>query len=647
MATKKKTLKKVKEEPVKKSIFFDIPVSKQINLISIGIIIILGILDCIYFINDALSKNGAFGFPLDDPWIHLTFARNLIEYGSFSYYKNILVTAGSTSPLYTLLLSVLYIIVKNEFIISYILGIGFFGLSIFFFYKLVQREEKENWFPLAAALMLVLQPKLILISVSGMETALFIFMIVLCFFFYRSRNVWGLGTSLGLLIWSRPDGIVVWIAIAIDYLLSSRFNSQNENDTFDKKGFLTSFAIGAFFVLLYFVFNFVLSGSIFPNTYGAKIEFYNTMDRSSFLKDSVFGFFSTNEFVILWIPFLASVLFSLYLLFKKHYSRYNLYILFIVGLIAVYYIKLPFAHRFGRYLLPVIPFYLYVTFSGMRGIYEEIQGKSKADLKMLLNALFFIFAASQIAFSFSSIKPALLEYVEYCKYHNDRHVAAGKWLYQNTKESDVIATHDIGAIAFYSHRKVFDMAGLINPEVVPHLKDEGFNNYLYSQFKKNNVTYLALLKNWFEVGNQKPEFVPVNQPEILEVYKYYPQKTHILDKKASGMLEGVAYYIESGADDKAMQLVNQSIAIDPLSSRAFFLKGLICEHMKSDSLAAEYYKKALDIYPDNPDANFTLGRYFYKQNNIPEAIKFVERSAKYNSAYQGAQEFLKYLKSKQ
>lgn len=32
----------------------------------------------------AYQTNGEFGFPLDDPWIHLQFAKNLHDYGSFS-----------------------------------------------------------------------------------------------------------------------------------------------------------------------------------------------------------------------------------------------------------------------------------------------------------------------------------------------------------------------------------------------------------------------------------------------------------------------------------------------------------------------------------------------------------------------------------
>src|SRR5207244_5142763 len=46
---------------------------------------------------------GAAGFPLDDSWIHLHFARNLAAGAGFSYNPGVPI-AGSTAPLWTLLL---------------------------------------------------------------------------------------------------------------------------------------------------------------------------------------------------------------------------------------------------------------------------------------------------------------------------------------------------------------------------------------------------------------------------------------------------------------------------------------------------------------------------------------------------------------
>ncbi|PYM81500.1 MAG: hypothetical protein DME13_20130, partial [Candidatus Rokuibacteriota bacterium] len=47
---------------------------------------------------------GSAGFPLDDSWIHLHFARNLAEGTGFAYNPGVPV-AGSTAPLWTLLLA--------------------------------------------------------------------------------------------------------------------------------------------------------------------------------------------------------------------------------------------------------------------------------------------------------------------------------------------------------------------------------------------------------------------------------------------------------------------------------------------------------------------------------------------------------------
>ena len=43
---------------------------------------------------------------------------------------------------------------------------------------------------------------------------------------------------------------------------------------------------------------------------------------------------------------------------------------------------------------------------------------------------------------------------------------AAEWIKNNTAENDVIATHDVGAIGYYSDRKIVDVAGLVTPELI-------------------------------------------------------------------------------------------------------------------------------------------------------------------------------------
>ena len=58
----------------------------------------------LYFASETYLLSGHLGFPLDDSWIHLQFARNLAAGDGLSYNPGERVT-GSTAPLWTALLT--------------------------------------------------------------------------------------------------------------------------------------------------------------------------------------------------------------------------------------------------------------------------------------------------------------------------------------------------------------------------------------------------------------------------------------------------------------------------------------------------------------------------------------------------------------
>src|SRR5213593_2217348 len=66
---------------------------------------------------------GAAGFPLDDSWIHLHFARNLAEGAGFSYNPGAPV-AGSTAPLWTLLLGGAFALAGPSVVIVKAIGVA-------------------------------------------------------------------------------------------------------------------------------------------------------------------------------------------------------------------------------------------------------------------------------------------------------------------------------------------------------------------------------------------------------------------------------------------------------------------------------------------------------------------------------------------
>ena len=61
------------------------------------------------------------GFPLDDAWIHLTYARNLAEHGEWAFRLGER-SAGSTAPLWTVLLSIGFLFKLGPYVWTYLLG---------------------------------------------------------------------------------------------------------------------------------------------------------------------------------------------------------------------------------------------------------------------------------------------------------------------------------------------------------------------------------------------------------------------------------------------------------------------------------------------------------------------------------------------
>ena len=639
------TKKQIKKPPAKKTAE---PIYKKqipgkfkyIFLFPVLIAIIAGV----YFIYSSYKTNGFFGFPLDDPWIHLTFAKNLVEYGSFSYFKNEIVTSGSTSPIYTFLLSLFYIIVKNEFIISYLPGITFGAILVYIMIKLSGIHFKDT-VPLVilTACLVALQPRLNLINVSGMETSMFIFLIAASLYAYQTKKTILLGIFLGLTIWCRPDGFVLWIVIVLDYLIQKYFlrgevSSENSREgEFNKQEIIKAFSIAIIFAAAYFIFNYTLSGSLLPNTYKAKLEYYQDNSRSQFLEDEVLKYFSQFEFMLIWLPFLIGVLYILKSLYKREHNLFFVYFLFIIGLIGAYYIQLPFAHRFGRYLMPVIPFYILISIYGAKIIFDFLfERLNRKRANQFPNFLFVVYVLAVCGFFINQNFKSLEEYTFFCKYHNDRHVAAGKWLKKNTDESDVIATHDIGAIAFYSERKLIDMAGLISPDLINHLNDRTYSEYMNNYLAKTKVNYLVTLKNWFEVVNDKPVFVPINEFEFLEVYKYDPLHTHIQPKIVSQLNQAAIQMLQSGKNSNAISYLNQSLPLDTHSSQTYFILGAAYETIKDFPQAEKNFNKALELYPYYAEAYYGLAKINFDLNKFEDSNNYVKRSLSINPIYSPA-----------
>jgi tetratricopeptide (TPR) repeat protein len=648
---KKRTTAKKQEAPQKINFAIPLELSKKQTFTVYALILLLSAGIALYFIIEAKSINKTYGFPLDDPWIHLTFAKNLAQYHSFSYFKSEMSTAGSTSPLYTIILAAGFFITKNEFALSYALGILFFAFSAYMFFRLCREEFRpETLMAIICAIIFIIDRWMSFIADSGMETTMFIFILISCAYFYRQRQAVPFAIFTGLIIWTRPDGIAFIGALAVDYLILQYYIKPDGKGIrlFTRQELIRAGIVTGGILALYFVMNLMLSGSLLPNTYNAKITYYSPefRSRSSFLKGEVWDYFRDGtSYSLLMIGFLCSVILAFYDLVRKKYNGNILYIVFILALVFLYWYKLPYAHRFGRYLMPIIPYYILTSVTGYRDISRMIGGYLKS--RQAAAAIFFI---AVIIIAVTSV-PKLIEnknsYAEECRYIGERQVAAAYWLRDNTKETDVIATHDIGAIGYYSGRKIVDLAGLVSPELINKLLDINYVNQARDFMKQQGVTHLAVLQEWFRVVNQTPLFTTADKTapggETMEIYKFNPESTHIL----RGDVKDMVMYAQTSLSQKniqqAIQVLNQAASTDPKASLVYYMLAAAYSLSGNSKETEKNLRKAVDIYPDYKDALLQLSSYYRSQNNKPEARKYITHYLELNPNNTKALELLNSL----
>ena len=211
------------------------------------------------------ANDGIDGFPLDDAWIHLTYARNLVHGFGFTYFPGQPPSAGSTSPLFTLLLAGGFLATGDEKALGRLASLAFQvgvprgsgGLGP------PPRMAAPEW-GAVVALVLALDARLLILSVSGMETSLFLLLTALAFWAHAAGRPALVGIAVGLGVWTRPDAFVLAAVFLVAALLERWPAADARRAALGFCGPAT----------LYFGFNLLNAGVLLPNTFGAKRAYY-------------------------------------------------------------------------------------------------------------------------------------------------------------------------------------------------------------------------------------------------------------------------------------------------------------------------------------------------------------------------------------
>ncbi|MCI0609118.1 MAG: hypothetical protein L0Z71_08670, partial [Anaerolineae bacterium] len=151
-------------------------------------------------------------FPMDDTYIHFVYADNLVSHGKLFFSDINEKGVGATSPLWVFLLAGLKLLGIPLAVSAKALGITGLvvvngGIYILF------RPIWKSPFLLPAVILLSISGNLIWFSLSGMETMLFLATGVLALIAYRAEKWNTFGIFLGLLILTRPEGVILAAAV--------------------------------------------------------------------------------------------------------------------------------------------------------------------------------------------------------------------------------------------------------------------------------------------------------------------------------------------------------------------------------------------------------------------------------------------------
>ncbi len=407
---------------------------------------------------------------IDDAFITFRYARNLVSGSGFVFNPGQHVL-GTTTPLYTVLLALLAGLTRstNYPWLAVVINTLADAATCLLLVALGEALSGRRAVGLGAALLWAIAPMSVTFAVGGMETSVFILLLVATAFCYvTGRSRWA-AVCAGLLLLTRPDGLLLAAPIGLD-LLARRLRAR-EFPLAEALLFLGTVLPWALFATLYF-------GSPIPHSVVAKTLAYrvgavdgliNLVQHygTPFFEDQVLGRFWP---LIGFIVYLALNLIGGLSILRRD-SRAWPIVLFPWLYFSAYAAARVLIFRW--YLAPPQPFYFLLILAGLATLLGSLAkawrsapaapGNLRFDPLVLPVGVFALF--SLLAWTprpdHGPTQPApQMAWHQLELYYRQ----VGLALAPRLSPASVVAAGDVGALGYYSNARILDTVGLMSPE---------------------------------------------------------------------------------------------------------------------------------------------------------------------------------------
>lgn len=421
--------------------------------------------------------------PYDDAYITYRYVDNLTS-GEGLVYNTGQRVFGSSTPLYLLILVVLKMVFSSvpipELAVRFnLISYACSGIAV---YLLLRRFTARPWFAALAAAAIMLEPELLATSLGGMESFLFLGLLLMAVLAGVSKRPLALGVLTGLTCLTRPEGMLL-----IPIIIAIQFRS--------KKDLLLSAAALLVTVLPWVLFAWMYYGSpiplslvakskpLYPLLPGTALSHYIYRSEEWFFAGFLGGLHQLRSLLMLNTLLIATVASLVY----EPYRKRNAWIpgMLFWGYMLLYGVGNPLIFDWywplvllsgGLVLLTGLPASGYLLERLLKRNERPALARWAVPASFILGLGIIAFVClggygrSKSPTSIITDDPVRIRIFAYRK--------AAEKLNAIASPDETIATPEIGTLGFYSKSRILDSCGLVSPEAlefIPVPKEQRVN----------------------------------------------------------------------------------------------------------------------------------------------------------------------------
>lgn len=480
-----------------------------------ALLLLAGLVACLrYFLAEIARLKGGLGFPLDDSWIHLQFARNLAHGAGLSYNPGVFVT-GSTAPLWTALLAVLFLLPGSVLLWTKLLGALLYLAGIDATWRLSRELDLGEGLSALAAALTLATSWLVWSALSGMEIPLFILL-----------SLWGMilhlreradpdrpplsPAVLAVAVLARPEGVLLLLLAFLDRLLVC---ADDPSGTVrwrrpSLRVLLAGAGLAACALAGSFLFYGWAGGSVLPTTYAAKGggEVRHLLPDFRYLSNVLGLFFRPQPWATLLAAGGAAALAGR---LGTPRDRGLLPALWLLGMPLAYALLTPgptkMLGNFGRYYFPLFPVLAVLAVLALEPLTRL---RLSRPLRIVLGTLG---VAVLLAPTLAVLVQGERFYVQNVANVQESDVAVAGWLAAHVPPDAVLAVNDIGAIKYLLPNRIVDLASIATPEIgreVSRATAAGtpWPDAMLAAVERRRPDYIVIFPSWFPTLARDPRF---------------------------------------------------------------------------------------------------------------------------------------------